>query len=118
MKVWPTTGSVALNPLPATSEIDPVATRLSPIVELLPPCVPVVSTSTVQVIDGGPLVGVTDATDGAVPLVPLVASAKSAASTPFTGSLKVTVQDSGPVSVGFRLPALLLIDVSVGAITS
>ena len=114
----PTTGSVALNALPAWSWIVPLPVRFSPIEPLLVPVVPVAEAVTVQVADGDAETADTDESDGAVPPRLLVTNPKSEVATLLTASLNVTVHNSGPVFVGFFAPAGRLIETTVGGVKS
>src|SRR5437762_1745530 len=94
----------------------PMLVRFRPIEPLLAPVVPVVLAVTVQVADGAPPLATAEVRVGAVPPVLLVTRPKLVVATLLTGSLKVTVQVSGPAFVGF-VPARL-IELTVGAVES
>ena len=102
---------------PAASLIPIVLVRFRPIDPLLVPVVPVVLTETVQVAEGELPEGVAEVIVGAVPPVPLVTSPKLPVVTPDTGSLKVTVHESGPAFTLELAPARL-IETTVGGVVS
>ena len=80
------------------------------------PVIPVVVTVTVHVAEGAPPLAVGVLIVG-VPVVPLVVRPNRLAVTPLTGSLNVTVHDSGP-EFAKELAAVRLIEDTVGGVVS
>jgi len=113
---WPANGGVPPSAFPAPSTIGLLTVRLSWIEPLFEPLVPVALAVTVHVADGAPPTATAVAIVGAFPPSPLVARPKFPVPTPVTGSLKVTVQWSGPAFAGFG--SVLLRDETVGAVRS
>ena len=100
----------------ARSCVVPAAVWLSWMDPEFVPVTPVVSTVTVHVAEGAPPLAV-GALIVSVPVIPLVVSPKVPAFTVLTGSLNVTVHESGP-ELANALAAVRLIDDTVGAVVS